>query len=45
MNVFAFIQDTVQDLIEEFEADHLLYGTLTRTLVEDYVPKDDGTGL
>lgn len=45
MNVFAFIQDTVQDLIEEFEADHLMYGTLARTLVEDYVPKDDGTGL
>ena len=45
MNVFEFIQDTVQDLIEEFEEDNLLYGTLTRTVVEDYVPKDDGTGL
>lgn len=43
MNVFEFIQDTVQDLIEEFEIDDPMYGTLTRTVVEDKVPKDDGT--
>ena len=43
MNVFEFIQDTVQDLIEEFEIDDPMYGTLTRTVVEDKVPKADGT--
>ena len=34
MRVFEFIQDTVQDLIEEFEEDDPLYGTLTRTIME-----------
>ena len=45
MKAFEFIQDTVQDLIEEFEDDNLFYGTLTRTVIEDFVPKDDGSGL
>ena len=38
MRVFEFIQDTVQDLIEEFEEDDPLYGTLTRTIMEDRIP-------
>lgn len=42
IRVFEFIQDTVQDLIEEFEIDNALYGTLTRTVIEDQIPADDG---
>ena len=45
LRVFEFIQDTVQDLIEEFEIDNPMYGTLTRTLIEDQIPADDGSGL
>ncbi len=44
MRVFEFIQDTVQDLIEEFEIDNALYGTLTRTVIEDQIPADNGSG-
>lgn len=44
MRVFEFIQDTVQDLIEEFEEDDPLYGTLTRTIMEDRIPAADGSG-
>ena len=36
LRVFEFIQDTVQDL---------MYGTLTRTLIEDQIPADNGSGL
>ena len=43
MRVFEFIQDTVQDLIEEFEEDDPLYGTLTRTIMEDRIPAADGS--
>ena len=43
MRVFEFIQDTVQDLIEEFEEDDPLYGTLTRTIMEDRIPTADGS--
>lgn len=43
--VFEFIQNTVQDLIEEFEIDDPMRGTLTRTLIEDTIPGDDGTEL
>lgn len=43
MRVFEFIQDTVQDLIEEFEIDNALYGTLTRTVIEDQIPADGGS--
>lgn len=45
LRVFEFILDTVQDLIEEFEIDNPSHGTLTRTLMEDTIPADDGTGL
>ena len=45
LRVFEFIQDTVQDLIEEFEIDNPMYGTLTRTLIEDQIPADNGSGL
>ena len=44
MRVFEFIQDTVQDLIEEFEIDNALYGTPTRTVIEDQIPADNGSG-
>ena len=30
LRVFEFIQDTVQDLIEEFEIDNPMYGTLSK---------------
>lgn len=43
MRVFEFIQDTVQDLIEEFEEDDPLCGTLTRTIMEDRIPAADGS--
>lgn len=43
MRVFEFIQDAVQDLIEEFEEDDPLYGTLTRTIMEDRIPIADGS--
>ena len=43
MRVFEFIQDTVQDLIKEFEIDNALYGTLTRTVIEDQIPADGGS--
>lgn len=43
MRVFEFIQDTVQDLIEEFEEDDPLYGTLTRAIMEDRIPVADGS--
>ena len=42
MRVFEFIQDTMQDLIEELEIDNALYGTLTRTVIEDQIPAADG---
>lgn len=44
MRVFEFILDTVQDLIEEFEEDNLMCGTLTRTIVEDLISADNGSG-
>ena len=39
LRVFEFIQDTVQDLIEEFEIDNPMYGTLTRTLEFSFISK------
>lgn len=45
MNVFQFIQDTTIDLVTTMEQDAPLFGTLTRTMIEDCIPEDDGTGL
>lgn len=45
MNVFQFIQDTTIDLVNTLEWEDPLYGTLTRTTIEDCIPEDDGTGL
>ena len=44
-NVFDFMMDTVNDLLETFEDENPLHGTLTRTAVEDRIPEDDGTEL
>ena len=40
-NVFPYFWDTVQDLVETFEAEDPLHGTLTRSALEDCVPPDD----
>lgn len=45
MNVFRFIQDTTADLVDTLEREAPLYGTLTRTAIEDCIPADDGGGL
>lgn len=47
MNVFQFILDTTTDLVNtlEREDEDPLHGTLVRTMIEDYIPDDDGTGL
>lgn len=45
MNVFQFIQDTTIDLVNTLEREAPLYGTLTRTVIEDCIPEDNGTGL
>lgn len=42
-NVFDFILDTVDDLVVTFEEENPLYGTLTRTILEDSLPENDGT--
>lgn len=39
------IRINVKHVIEEFEIDNPMYGTLTRTLIEDQIPADDGSGL
>lgn len=45
MNVFQFIQDTTIDLVTTMEQDAPMFGTLTRAMIEDCIPEDDGTGL
>ena len=42
-SVFDFMMDTVNDLLETFEGENPLHGTLTRMAVEDTIPADDGT--
>ena len=42
-NVVDFMMDTVDDLLETFEGEDPLHGTLTRTAVRDSIPEDDGT--
>ena len=42
-NVVNFMMDTVDDLLETFEGEDPLHGTLTRTAVGDSIPEDDGT--
>ena len=41
-SVFDFLMDTVDDLLETFEGEDPLHGTLTRTAVGDGIPEDDG---
>jgi len=47
MNVFQFILDTTTDLVTTLEQENEdpLHGTLTRTMIEDRIPADDGSGL
>lgn len=47
MNVFQFILDTTTDLVTtlEQEDEDPLHGTLARTMIEDRISADDGSGL
>lgn len=40
---FNEMKAVVDDLVQSLESEDLLHGTLTRTAVEDAVPKDDGS--
>lgn len=42
---FQFLVDTANDLVLSLEEEQPLQGTLTRTMLEDQVPEDNGTGL
>lgn len=42
-NVYGFIVDMKNDLVSTMEKESSLFGTLTRTALEDNLPPDDGT--
>ena len=42
-NVYEYMMDMAQDLVETFEEEDPIHGTLTRTAVTDVLPQDDGT--
>lgn len=42
---FQFLVDTANDLVLSLEEEQPLQGTLTRTMLEDQVPEDNGMGL
>ena len=42
-DVFSDTMQIVYDLLDELEQENPLYGTLTRLMLEDAVPSDDGT--
>lgn len=45
MNEFKFMMDTLDDLVNTLEQESPIQGTLTRTVIEDSIPPDDGSGL
>lgn len=44
-NVYGFIVDMTNDLVSTMEKESPLFGTLTRTALEDNLPPDDGTAM
>ncbi len=42
-NVYEFMADMANNLVNTIEQESPLFGTLTRTALEDNLPKDDGT--
>ena len=42
-NVYEYMMDMAQDLVETFEGEDPIHGTLTRTAVMDALPPDDGS--
>ena len=44
-NVYGFMVDMTNDLVSTMEQESPLFGTLTRTALEDNLPQDDGTAM
>lgn len=44
-NVYGFMVDMTNDLVSTMEKESPLFGTLTRTALEDNLPQDDGTAM
>lgn len=44
-NVYGFMVDMANDLVSTMEKESPLFGTLTRTALEDNIPSDDGTAM
>ena len=43
--VYGFMVDMMNDLVSAMEKESPLFGTLTRTALEDNLPQDDGTAM
>lgn len=44
-NVYGLVADMTNDLVSTMEKESPLFGTLTRTALEDNLPSDDGTAM